>query len=102
MCYCIDTGWFIITPPPPTRTHAKCLAEADATAGVRGDPAAGQLSRVLHPRHALPDGGDPRGARLLRPGWYELLWPGTGWGRGQVTPPHLPPRILVYNQTRPG
>lgn len=68
-----------------SRANAKRPAEETARSWVSWDPSAGQLSGVLHPRYALPDGGDARCLWLLRAGRDELLWPGLCWRSWQVS-----------------
>lgn len=68
--------------PLSFRANAERPAQKNAQSGVGRDPPAGQLSGVLHPRHALPNGRDPGCRWLLRSGRDELIWPGVcrrGW-----------------------
>lgn len=68
-----------------SRTNAEFSAAENACSRISGDSSAGQLSRVLHPRHALPDGRDPGGVWVLRVGRDEFLRPGLCWGSQQVS-----------------
>lgn len=58
------------------RADAQRSAEEDAEPGVSRDPSVGQLSGVLHTRHALSDGGNAWCFWLLRAGRDELLGSG--------------------------
>ncbi len=68
-----------------SRTHAERSAAPDARSGGLRDPAAGQLPRVLHSGHALPDGRDSGRERLLRAGRHELVRSGVRRRRGEVS-----------------
>lgn len=87
----------------PPRAHAERSAEKNAKPGVMWDPSAGELSRVLHPGHALPHGRDSGSARLLCPGRHELLravFCRRGWqvrNELQLDCKIRSPLILVFN-----
>ncbi len=66
------------------RTHAERSAAPDARSGGLRDPAAGQLPRILHSGHALPDGRDSGRERVLRAGGHELVRPVVRRRSGEV------------------
>lgn len=80
-----------------SRTHAERSSAPDARSGGLRDPAAGQLPRVLHSGHALPDGRDSGPERLLRAGGHELVRSGVRRRRWEVSK-QLGRRFSVFEE----
>lgn len=68
----------------PHRAHVERSAAPDARAGGLWDPAAGQLPRILHSGHALPDGRDAGDIWILCVGGHEFVRPLVRWRSWEV------------------
>lgn len=87
-CSLLDEGVVSLLCVFLHRAHVERSAAPDARAGGLWDPAAGQLSRILHSWHALPDGRDAGDIWILCVGGHELVRPLICWRSWEVRKRH--------------